>query len=59
MEPSGKTASHGDPQTAAPALADGTDVTVHSQQEHGNHVLTQHDPSHSTTTTSIPLQRRG
>jgi hypothetical protein len=45
--------------TAALTPADGTDVTVHSQQEHGNHALTQHDPIHSTTITSIPLQRRG
>jgi hypothetical protein len=30
------------------------DVTVHSQQEHGNHALTRHDPDHSTTMTSIP-----
>jgi hypothetical protein len=31
------------PPTAAPAPTDGTDVTVHSQQEHENHILTQHD----------------
>jgi hypothetical protein len=42
-----------------PAPFDGTDMTMHSQQEHGNHALTQHDPSHFTTMTSIPLQRRG
>jgi hypothetical protein len=47
------------PPTAALTSTDGTDVTVHSQQEHGNHALTQHDPGHSTTMTSIPLQRRG
>jgi hypothetical protein len=35
----------------------GTDMTTHSEQERGNHALTQHDPGHSTTTTSIPLQR--
>jgi hypothetical protein len=45
--------------TTAPTRADGTDVTVHSQQECRNHALTQHDPGHSTTTTSIHLQRRG
>jgi hypothetical protein len=33
---------------------DGHDL--HSEQEHGNHALTQHDPGHSTTVTSIPLQ---
>jgi hypothetical protein len=59
VEPSGKTVSHGTPPTMAPAPADETDVTVHSQQEHGNHALTQYDPGHSTTMTSIPLQRRG
>jgi hypothetical protein len=47
------------PPTTAPAPADGMDVTMHSQQEHGNHALTQHDPDHSTMMTSIPLQRRG
>jgi hypothetical protein len=46
------------PPTAAPAPANGTDMTVYSQQEHGNHALTQNDPSHSTTMTSIPLQQR-
>jgi hypothetical protein len=46
------------PPTTALTPADGTDVTVHSQQEHGNHALTQHDLGHSTTMTSIPLQRR-
>jgi hypothetical protein len=47
------------PPTAPPAPADGMDVTVHSKQEHENHTLTQLDPDHSTTMTSIPLQRRG
>jgi hypothetical protein len=32
------------PPTAAPTPGDGTDVTVHNQQEHGDHALTQHDP---------------
>jgi hypothetical protein len=41
------------------APADGTDVTVHSKQEHEKHALTQRDLGHSTTTTSIPLQRWG
>jgi hypothetical protein len=41
--------------TMVPTPANGTDVTVHSEQEHGNYALTQHDPSHSTTTTTIPL----
>jgi hypothetical protein len=45
--------------TTAPIPADGTDVTVLSEQERGNHALTQHDPSHSTTMTSIPLQQQG
>jgi hypothetical protein len=31
----------------------------HSQQERKNHALTQCDPGHSTTMTSIPLQRWG
>jgi hypothetical protein len=35
------------------------DVTVHSQQGHGNHALTRQDPSHSTTTTSMPPQQWG
>jgi hypothetical protein len=47
------------PPTAAPAPTDGRDMTVHSQQEHENHALTQHEPSHSTTTASIPLQQWG
>jgi hypothetical protein len=59
MESFDKMVSHEGPQTAAPTPADGMDVTVHSQQEHRNHALTQHDPDHSTTMTSIPLQRRG
>jgi hypothetical protein len=45
--------------TATPIPADGTDMTVHSEQERGNRALIQHDPGHSTTTTSIPLQRQG
>jgi hypothetical protein len=45
--------------TAAPIPADGTEMTVHSEQKHMNHALTKHDPGHSTTTTIIPLQRRG
>jgi hypothetical protein len=43
----------------APTPTDGTDVTTHNEQEHGNHTLTQHDLGHSTTMTSIPLQQRG
>jgi hypothetical protein len=27
--------------TTAPILADGTDMAVHSEQEHGNHALIQ------------------
>jgi hypothetical protein len=42
--------------TATPIPADGTDMTVHNEQELGNRALTQHDPRHSTTTTSIPLE---
>jgi hypothetical protein len=45
--------------TTTPIPADGTDMTVHSEQERGNRILTQHDPGYSTTTTSIPLQRQG
>jgi hypothetical protein len=45
--------------TVAPTPANGTDMTMQSQQEHGNHALTQHDPGHSTMMTSIPLQRWG
>jgi hypothetical protein len=37
--------------TTTPTPTDGTNVTVHSKQERGNRVLTQHDPDHSTTTT--------
>jgi hypothetical protein len=32
--------------TTTPTPADGTDVTMYSQQEHENHALTQHDPGH-------------
>jgi hypothetical protein len=56
MEPSGKAESHGVPTTTL-ISTNGTDMTTHSEQERGNHALTQHDPGHSTTTTSIPLQR--
>jgi hypothetical protein len=42
--------------TTTPTLADGTDVTAHSEQGYRNHTLTQHDPGHSTMMTSIPLQ---
>jgi hypothetical protein len=45
--------------TMTPTPTDGTDVTVHSQQEHGDRALTQCDPSHSTTMIFIPLQQRG
>jgi hypothetical protein len=45
--------------TASPIPTDGTEMTVHSEQEHGNRTLIQHDPGHSTMTISIPLQRRG
>jgi hypothetical protein len=41
--------------TTAPTPTDGTDMTVHNEQERGNRALTQHDPGHFTTTTSIPL----
>jgi hypothetical protein len=34
--------------TTVPILADGTDMTVHSEQKHGNRTLIQHDPGHST-----------
>jgi hypothetical protein len=34
-------------------------MTVHSEQKHGNCALIQHDRGHSTTMTSIPLQRWG
>jgi hypothetical protein len=47
------------PPTMTPTPTDGIDVTVRSEQEHRNHALTQHDPRHSTTTTSILLQRWG
>jgi hypothetical protein len=30
--------------TTTPTPTNGTDVTVHSEQERGNHALTQHDP---------------
>jgi hypothetical protein len=42
--------------TVVPIPADGMDVTVHSEHERGNRALTQHDPGHSTTTTSVPHQ---
>jgi hypothetical protein len=45
--------------TMAPISTDRTDMTTYSEQERGNRALTQHDPGHSTTTMSIPLQRRG
>jgi hypothetical protein len=54
-KPSSKTGT----PTTAPTPVDGMDMTVHSEQEHRNHALTQRDPGHSITTTSIPLQRRG
>jgi hypothetical protein len=44
------------PLTTTPTPADRMDVTVHSEQEHRNRALTQHDPGHSTTTMIIPLQ---
>jgi hypothetical protein len=47
------------PLTTALAPLDGMDVTMHSQQEHGNHALTRHDPGHSTTMASIPPQQWG
>jgi hypothetical protein len=47
------------PPTATLTPADGMNVTVHSQQEHENHALTQHDPGHFTMMTSITLQRWG
>jgi hypothetical protein len=57
VEPSGKAGSHGPPNHGTHFRRwDGRD---HTKQEHGNHALTQRDPGHSTTTTSIPLQRRG
>jgi hypothetical protein len=33
--------------TTVPIPADRADITMHSEQEHGNRALTQHDPSHS------------
>jgi hypothetical protein len=57
MEPLGKTGSHGGPNYGTHSI-DVMDVTMHSQQEHGNHTLTRHDPDHSTTMTSIPPQQR-
>jgi hypothetical protein len=45
--------------TTTPILTDGMDMTAHSKQERENCALTQYDPGHSTTTTSIPLQRWG
>jgi hypothetical protein len=47
------------PPITAPTPCDGMDMTVHSEHEHGNHALTQHDPSHFTMMTSIPLQQQG
>jgi hypothetical protein len=41
--------------TAAPIPTDGTDMTVHSEQERRNRALIQHDSGHFTTMTSIPL----
>jgi hypothetical protein len=41
--------------TATPIPTDRTNMTMHSEQERENRALTQHDPGHSTTMTSIPL----
>jgi hypothetical protein len=45
------------PPTMVLAPIDVMNVTVHSQQEHGNHTLTRYDSGHSTMMTSIPPQR--
>jgi hypothetical protein len=45
------------PPTTVLAPIDVMDVTMHSQQEHGNHVLTRYDSGHSPMMTSIPQQQ--
>jgi hypothetical protein len=45
--------------TIAPIPTDGTDTIMHSGREHGSRAMIKHDSGHSTTTTPIPLQRRG